>query len=173
VTKRRKRLLAGLSVLALLGVLALPDVHWRLIGWARGEPFYYHGRPAIFWFRRIQQYGHGVPGMQIPRRAVLCAALRPPDTGKTVGGPCGRLRSVRGPRMPFIDPDPDAVPVLIALLGDDEPTVRGFAVVALFSIYPSGGSGWGGQASYPDTSAIGHGYHRSSGHDRRPSDYHR
>jgi hypothetical protein len=42
-------------VLALLGVLALPGVHWRLIGWAKGEPFY-QGRPASYWASECQHY---------------------------------------------------------------------------------------------------------------------
>ena len=32
MTKRRRRLLLALAVLALVGVLALPGVHWRLYG---------------------------------------------------------------------------------------------------------------------------------------------
>jgi hypothetical protein len=38
MTRRRRRLFIGSGVLALLGVLALPGVHWRLHGWAGGEP---------------------------------------------------------------------------------------------------------------------------------------
>src|SRR5437763_15710605 len=52
MTQRRRRLLVALSLLALLGVLALPGVHWRLVGWWRGEPFY-DGRPASYWSSAI------------------------------------------------------------------------------------------------------------------------
>src|SRR5947208_1405182 len=54
MTKRRRRLLA-LAVLALLGVLAFPGVHWRLVGWARGEPFY-QGRPASYYADRVRSW---------------------------------------------------------------------------------------------------------------------
>src|SRR5437588_13051789 len=53
MTKRRGRLLAGLAALAMLGVLALPSVHWRLIGWWRGEPFYQR-RPASYWAAELR-----------------------------------------------------------------------------------------------------------------------
>ena len=48
MTRRRQLILASLSVLAAAGVLALPAVHWRLVGWARDEPFW-HGMPASYW----------------------------------------------------------------------------------------------------------------------------
>src|SRR5437667_138733 len=60
MTKRRRRLLAALAVLALLGVLALPAVHWRLIGWWRGEPFY-QGRPASYWAAELRSSYRAVP----------------------------------------------------------------------------------------------------------------
>src|SRR5437764_981477 len=128
---RQPRQLAGLAVRAVVGVLALPGVHWRLVGWWRGEAFY-RGRPAIFWSRRIQQYGHGVPGMQIHGGRYY---VRPYDPLAPIKQPLG-LAGAYDPfvdrEMPFIDPDPDAVPALIALLGDGEPKVRGFAAIALF-----------------------------------------
>ena len=34
--------------------LLLPAVHWRLIGWARGEAFY-QGRPTSYWKRQVRQ----------------------------------------------------------------------------------------------------------------------
>src|SRR5436309_11657235 len=45
---RRRKLLFSATTLVALGVLALPGVHWRLYGWARGEPFY-DGRPTSYW----------------------------------------------------------------------------------------------------------------------------
>src|SRR5436309_10894633 len=55
MTKRRRRLLLALALLALVGVLALPGVHWRLIGWWRGEPFY-QGRPASYWAAELRSF---------------------------------------------------------------------------------------------------------------------
>ena len=60
MTRRRRRLPIGLVVLALLGVLALPGVHWRLIGWWRGEPFY-QGRPASYYAACLRTH-FGIPG---------------------------------------------------------------------------------------------------------------
>src|SRR5262245_16011279 len=51
--KRRWRLLLGLALLILVGgALLLPAVHWRVIGWVRGEAFY-HGRPSSYWSGEI------------------------------------------------------------------------------------------------------------------------
>src|SRR4051812_26669562 len=52
MTCRRRRLLLFLAAAAVLLVLALPAVHWRLVGWARGEPFF-DGRPASYWRREV------------------------------------------------------------------------------------------------------------------------
>jgi hypothetical protein len=131
MTQRRRRLLIGLAVLALGGVLALPAVHWWLIGWVRGEPSY-HGQPTTFWSRRIQQYGYGVPGMQMHGGRYYVRPYDPLARIKQSLGLAGAYDPFVDREMPFIDPDPDGIPVLTALLGDDEPTVRGFAVVALF-----------------------------------------
>jgi hypothetical protein len=42
-----------LALAAVLGTLAMPGVHWRLIGWVRGEPFW-RGRPASYYADRIR-----------------------------------------------------------------------------------------------------------------------
>jgi hypothetical protein len=47
MTRHRRLYLASFAALGLV-VLALPGVHWRLIGWARWEPFY-QGRPSLYW----------------------------------------------------------------------------------------------------------------------------
>jgi hypothetical protein len=54
MTRHRKRWLVA-ALLLLAGALLLPPVHWRLIGWARGEAFY-QGRPTSYWEREIRQY---------------------------------------------------------------------------------------------------------------------
>src|SRR4051794_629172 len=60
MTRRRRRLLTRLAVLALLGVLALPSRHWRPTGWWRAEPFY-RGRPASFYAANIQRQARWGP----------------------------------------------------------------------------------------------------------------
>src|SRR5262245_17377798 len=53
--KRRWRLLVYLALL-LVAVMSLlhPAVHWRLIGWARGESFCL-GRPSSYWLRELRK----------------------------------------------------------------------------------------------------------------------
>jgi len=47
--KRRWRLLVCLGLLlAAVGTVLHPAVHWRLVGWAKGEAFY-QGRPTSWW----------------------------------------------------------------------------------------------------------------------------
>jgi hypothetical protein len=52
--KRRWKWWAGLGLvlLATIGLLALPAVHWPLLGWLRGEAFY-RGRPTSYWQREV------------------------------------------------------------------------------------------------------------------------
>ena len=56
MTLRCKARVAAASVVAMAAVLAVPAVHWRLVGWARGEPFF-GGRPASWW-RDLVVRGH-------------------------------------------------------------------------------------------------------------------
>jgi hypothetical protein len=50
--RRRRSILALFTVAALL---AVPAVHWRLIGWVRGEAFY-QGRPTSYWARELRSF---------------------------------------------------------------------------------------------------------------------
>ena len=43
-----------LTVLVAVAILSLPPVHWRLIGWVKGEA-YYQGRPTSYWDGEIQK----------------------------------------------------------------------------------------------------------------------
>lgn len=51
---RRRLLLAFVLLLLAGGTLSLPAVHWRLIGWWRGEAFY-QGRPTSWWARQLKR----------------------------------------------------------------------------------------------------------------------
>src|SRR4051794_19902865 len=129
MTRRRRRLLTGLAVLGLLGVLALPGVHWRLVGWWRGEPFY-RGRPASHWADEMRAYQQGDFMGEGYRESVV----RP-------SGPLAGLRerlgyyvpreSVPAGRLPWASGDPAAVPVLTTLLTDHDRNVRLMAIWAL------------------------------------------
>src|SRR5262245_17487442 len=78
MTKRRRRLVAFLALTALAGVLAVPAVHWRLIGWAKREPFW-RGRPASYWRAEVAN-------------GTVCFATFSPDFIVRLGGD-GRLPS--------------------------------------------------------------------------------
>jgi hypothetical protein len=52
MTRRRKRIIIGLAVVAVVAALAGPAIYWRLTGWAAGEPFW-QGRPVSYYRSRI------------------------------------------------------------------------------------------------------------------------
>jgi hypothetical protein len=53
--KRRWQILIGLTLVLLIRASLLhPAVHWRLIGWAKGDDFY-AGRPTSYWASRIDR----------------------------------------------------------------------------------------------------------------------
>src|SRR5438045_1124241 len=105
MTRRKKLLVATAAVLATTAAVLTSNVHWKLYGWVRGEPFC-EGLPASYY------------SVQIRRNAELVW------TGS------GVLRDVR---MSLFWRDiswtrtADAVPVLTALLTDSGPEVRSFA----------------------------------------------
>src|SRR5205823_12329398 len=90
MTRRRRRLLIGLAVLALGGVLGLPGVHWRLIGWARGEPFY-RGRPATYWSAVLREANYaGSVSSTFDPMYVSCPAGPLPQVRERLGLQVGR-----------------------------------------------------------------------------------
>jgi hypothetical protein len=56
--KRRWRLWLILTLLFVGGSLLHPAVHWRLIGWAKGEAFY-QGRPTSYWRWECERWQPG------------------------------------------------------------------------------------------------------------------
>jgi Armadillo/beta-catenin-like repeat len=137
MTRRQRRLLTGSAVLGLCGVLALPGVHWRLVGWWRGEPFY-QGRPASYWaaeLRRTRIVFVGLSGANSTAEG-LCF-YRVSDPWELVKRPLGLTvanTEVPAAELPFAGPDPEALPLLVRLLSHPEPRVRFFAVRALWNL---------------------------------------
>ena len=121
---RRRIVLATLAV-----VLSFPPVHWRLIGWWYGEPFY-NGRPASFY--RPLCRGENLPQPE-------CFGPLTPDDWPVV-------RSVFGDRVAdwlhvdrsrLFNRDAAAVPTLTALLCDPDWDVRLAAMWWLGHIGPA------------------------------------
>jgi len=125
---RRTVLLAVTMLVMAGGMLLLPAVHWRLLGWWRGEAFF-RGRPTSYWSSQMRGYYY----------------LRAPS-------PWDRLRVALGstpgqtPRPAVLGPghdtfsstwvslektfDEQAIPVLIELFRDENEWVRVEAVQA-------------------------------------------
>jgi len=126
---RKRPLLLSLILLLLAGgVLSLPPVHWRLIGWWRGEAFF-KGLPTSYW------------------RLEISTAIDPAKP-KALSGPSTtsisrQLASWVG-RKPTPDfsvfdlAHPAAVPVLCELARDPDPAIRWEAAWLLGQAAPPG-----------------------------------
>jgi hypothetical protein len=105
ITRRR---LCLCLCLTLLLVALLPAVHWRLIGWVKGEAFY-QGRPTSWWSREVDN-------------------LTKPSWIDQYLGRANRDEA----ELALVTRDREAIPVLIELLHDSSRDVRLFAVEGLF-----------------------------------------
>lgn len=112
---RRWRLLITLALLLLLVASLLhPGVHWRVIGWWRGEAFY-EGRPTSYWREQVRRipisYAEIVELQESspswPELLLERLSGNPPDRF-----PTQRLR------------DPTAIPILEELIRDPDPRIR-------------------------------------------------
>jgi len=130
---RRPRLRTALAFAALAFIVALPPVHWRMIGWCRGERFYL-GRPVSY-YRPICRSEYGPPNG-------CCSASIPNDWP--------RVRWLFGDRVadwlmagpnPLFQGDPAAVPVLVVLLEDPDWDVRLAAASCLARVGPAAKAG--------------------------------
>jgi hypothetical protein len=135
MTKRRRRLLIVLAVLALLGgTLALPPVHWWLCGKWRGDPFY-RGRPASYYATQARgavRLGtlSGVRTFSPPEAWVrdhLSDAL----ANLVWGGPPPFHGWGGMPRSGQLGLDSETIPVILVMVEDADPGVRLYATVAL------------------------------------------
>jgi hypothetical protein len=159
--KRRWRLWLGLAVvLVLAGGLAHPSVHWRLIGWLKGEAFY-QGRPTSWWAGDID--AHYIPMLEtwVSLKDSFTPAERQAEIDRNTwivgwrrdtpepwwerrpdwwndwwypGQARARVVMILDDRPPLVDGDPDALPVLLALLRRPEPKARQVAVSGLASL---------------------------------------
>jgi hypothetical protein len=136
------------AVVGGLFVLALPPVHWRAYGWARGEPFY-HGRPASYWSTEIAAcdattfpiiccmtvVGEPFPGptMVLVRRPGALDRAR-----HWLADTLNRPHLVPNERLTLDDDTREALPVLIALLADPIPQVRYFAAQCIEALHAAG-----------------------------------
>lgn len=130
--KRRWRLLICLALLLLvLGSLLHPAVHWRVIGWWRGEAFY-QGRPTSWWSTELQRWG---PAYYIGLDGGLAYSSEPywcrrsswwEDALRTNVG----VASSSQP--PLVQAgDRAAIPLLVELLAHEDVDVRHIAVYGL------------------------------------------
>jgi HEAT repeat len=147
---KRRRWLVTVTVTAGLVVLALPPVHWRLYGWARGEPFY-QGRPASYWSAEIAACEAGelkiVCGTTVvcepDRGPTMLLIVRPSLLDRTrqrvaIKLDLPRLAGNLDNRWQLTDGDSAALPVLAALLADPAPQVRYYAVQCITNLHEAG-----------------------------------
>ena len=140
MTRRRKVVLFSAATLVVLGVLALPGVHWRIIGWARGEPFH-RARPASYYANRLRSWHDVQPsgvfvswGPEYNSKGYLCTPAEA-WVRRNVGHRAANL--VWDHAWAEWLCEPGAVPVLIALLDHHDPAVRYVAVENLGRVGPS------------------------------------
>src|SRR5580704_12574061 len=131
MTRHRKRLLTVLALVALLGFFALPPVYWRLIGTVRGEAFY-QGRPVSYWRNEIA--GSRFTNFRATESGRYCIPARRLRGYRWWLEECrNRLWPTRysafETEFAMPDGDPAELPVLVALLEDPSPKVRGYAAL--------------------------------------------
>jgi hypothetical protein len=142
---RRWQIVLGLALLVVLaGVFFHPAIYWPVTGWVRGAAFY-DGRPTSYWSHAIRRWasdsaalswmdkvrvGIGFPRSEaVPRPAVVG---EDPDPRILSWFPLNRL-DLRPTRV-----DPAAMPVLAALLRDENDAVRIQAALALMGLATDG-----------------------------------
>lgn len=134
--KGRWRLWLCLALVFLVGAgLLYPPLKWRLIGWMRGEAFY-QGRPTSYWRQKIQQYQHST---MEERQASHDHWMRKVE--ELVGLPSNDL--FKHPYTELNNPaavdNPAGVSVLVQLLQDSDPHIRGTAALEIANYSPPTG----------------------------------
>jgi hypothetical protein len=117
--KRRWRVLTCLLLFILIGVvLSVPAIHWRLIGWAKGEAFY-QARPTSWWEMECQRWKRRHYEDRWDAGDIW---IRDPSwIEQRFAGWLGQSAE-RGPF--FLKGDLTALPVLIELMEKDDEHVR-------------------------------------------------
>lgn len=133
--RRRTFLRSALLLHFAAGVFSLPAVHWRLIGWWRGEAFY-QDRPTSWWAQEIQQsytYSYGARSADrttVGRISVYWYRRSTQSLGdklrQQIDGPpsINSLVEAMMADPPLLDGDEQALPVLCELLRHDDPKGR-------------------------------------------------
>lgn len=127
--KQRWRLFLALALLVFLGSsLFLPSVHWRLIGWAKGEAFF-QGTPTSWWAAEIQEsyYLGGLPN----HHRCWVRFRSPSNLDRLHYAWNGRPDSDWVEPSPLVFGGPDALPVLLELVRHLDAQVRRVAVFGL------------------------------------------
>lgn len=135
--KRRWKLWLSL-VLLTGGLVALPAMHWRVIGWVRGEAFY-QGMPASWWAREIR--GTYLPALRgarpgptewwVATRSSLWDQLYQRFTPRAGVPAFPVMDAVTG--SPLLDGDPAALPLLLSLVHDRDAMIRSVAICGLLA----------------------------------------
>jgi hypothetical protein len=76
MTKRRRLVLSFTLLLAAGMTFSLPPVYWRVVGWAKGEPFY-RGRPTSWWRNECREYEEIIRAGGLWSRHMALWARRP------------------------------------------------------------------------------------------------
>jgi hypothetical protein len=139
-------LVPTLLLLLTAGVPSLPAVHWRVIGWWRGEAFY-QDRPSSWWAREIQQsyswsWPWGSPAADHARASgpIVWQRQSAPTLAEQLcrqinGGPSlNAMVEALMAEPPLLDGDEAALPVLRELLRHEDSKVRMLAVYGLGAI---------------------------------------
>jgi hypothetical protein len=140
--RRRWRFLLMLVMLLLVtGSFLLPAVHWRVIGWIKGEAFY-EGRPTSYWAHEMQQWGPPCYAVSTMGGAITYRSdpfwFPQPSWWDQLREQLGGPPPVAISSQPLLVDarDPTAIPVLIELLEHPDNDIRLIAVYALGQIGP-------------------------------------
>jgi hypothetical protein len=132
--KRYWRLLLCLALLLVIGASLLhPAVHWRLIGWARGEAFYL-GRPTSYWKSECRQWEHRYDHPAGSWTGHFHWVRHSTWLEMRIGQWTGQLPAKTAEKMPLLQGDQAAVHVIVELAGQDDPHVLYVALFGMGSI---------------------------------------
>jgi len=128
----RRRLLLSLVLLLLAGgVLSLPAVHWRLIGWWRGEAFF-QDRPTSWWEQEIEHNFYVLPAFTSEFDDRWYVHQAPPSVLESLNGwLSGGFPYKPSRQASLTEGDPQALSVLLELIRSDKQEARWVAVSGL------------------------------------------